>query len=241
MNRLPTLGGLLVLVLALAGCEQVDRLRHAVMPRGDLQAALEAEAPRSEISAVRAFYQARNYEPLWVDDRGLAPQGDSLLQRLCQAATEGLRPEDYNFTRLDAAHERLAGGAKDSSSAAALAALDVALSEAYLEYASDLSRGRVPLDRLGGIWKLQRSDSLDARATLDRVAEVGLEASVDSLFGAHSGYSNLRDALARYRRLYAQGGWGTVASARDRAGLIRRLRVTGELTDSTEAGLSAAV
>jgi L,D-transpeptidase YcbB len=65
---------------------------------------------------------------------------------------------------------------------------------------------------------------------------------VDSLFGAHSGYGNLRNALARYRSIYAQGGWGTVASARDRAGIARRLRATGDLgADSTDAGFGAAV
>ena len=230
------------LAFTTAGCgDALQRASGFFGGRSALQDALAAEAPTSEVAAVKSHYASADYAPLWADEKGLTPRGDSLLQRLCDASYEGLRPEDYDFTRLDAAQARLAGGARDSASAQALAQLDIALSEAFVAYATDLIGGRVPIDTLGGVWRMQR-DSVDAAPALAAVRERGLAGAVQGLYESHEGYAALRSALSDYRRIYTQGGWGTVSGARDAAGMRRRLAATGDLADTTGAGdLAAAV
>lgn len=229
---------LVALALASTGCQRISTMFGG---RTALQDALEAEAPTSQVPAVAAYYAGADYAPLWADAQGLTPRGDSLLQRLCDASFEGLRPEDYDFTRLDAAQARLDGGARDSASAQALAQLDVALSEAFVAYATDLIGGRVPLDTLGGVWRMRR-DSVDAAPVLAAVGERGLAGAVQMLYDTHEGYAALRSALSDHRRIFTRGGWGTVASPSDVAGMRRRLAASGDLADTTGAGdLAAAV
>lgn len=224
--------------LGLPACKYVDRYLPG---GGGLQAALEAEAPTSEVEAVRAFYAAGDYAPLWTSAQGVTPEADSLLDRLCNAATEGLSPNDYNFTRLEAAQRRLDTAVKDSADAASLAALDVAMSEAFVAYANDLTRGRVRLRDLGGEWHLP-SDTTDdvTGATLGEVRSKGLTGALDGLFARHQGYGDLRRALAHYRRIAAAGGWGTVSGRGDAEGLRRRLTLTGDL-DSAVTDVRAGV
>ncbi len=231
-----------LLALATAGCEDVTRrATNLFQSRSALAEALATEAPSSEVTAVRSHYSAHDFEPLWANETGITPRGDSLLQRLCDAAYEGLRAEDYDFTRLDAAQARLDGGARDSASAQALAQLDVALSEAFVAYATDLIGGRVPLDSLGGVWRMSR-DSVDAAPALAAVSERGLAGAVQMLYDQHEGYGPLRSALSEHRRVAVAGGWGTVSGARDAAGLRRRLAASGDLADTTAgADLAAAV
>ncbi len=232
---------LVFVATATTGCERTGSIGSLFGGRTALAESIATRAPNSEIPAVRAHYESADYAPLWADETGITARGDSLLQRLCDSGYEGLRPEDYDFTRLDAAQARLDGGARDSSSADALAQLDIALSEAFVAYATDLIGGRIKPADLGGIWRMQR-DSVDARPALDAVATSGLSGAVQTLYDQHKGYGPLRSALSAHRRIAVAGGWGTVSGTGDAAGMRRRLAASGDLADTTAgADLGAAV
>ena len=94
---------------------------------------------------VPQFYTRRLYWPAWSNDTGLLPQVDDLLTALGEAEAEGLRPQDYHLTRLESLRTELRQQQSQAVplSAAALADLDLLLTDALLTYGSHLLYGRM--------------------------------------------------------------------------------------------------
>jgi len=148
------------------------------------------------------FYTRRLYWPAWSNDAGLLPQVDSLLKALREAEHEGLRSQDYHLTRLDSllAELRQQQSRAAPLSAAALADLDLLLTDALLTYGSHLLYGRMT-PRTSDIL----FDTSEEKADLVGVLHRGLETNhiaeaLHSLLPYHPGYARLRQLLARYRQ-----------------------------------------
>lgn len=182
--------------------------------------------------AVRAVYQARQFEPLWP----AGPRRDRLLAVLGDAASEGLDADAYLTPVL---RDRLAAGAADE--------LDVLLTDAALRYAHDQRVGRIGPDQVDVDWQ-------HARNTFDTVAFVAKLAQSDDqlspladLAPPYMGYQRLRHALANMRKLQQAGGWPAIPAVGkdsirpgmqdDRVPFVRkRLKVTGEYTGTDLEG-----
>jgi len=151
------------------------------------------------------FYTRRLYWPAWSNDAGLLPQIDSLLKALYEAETEGLQARDYHLTRLESLRTELQQPSQAAPlSAAALADLDLLLTDALLTYGSHLLYGRY--GRAAPRISSMMFDTSQEKIDVVDVLQQGLEANrlaeaLRTLLPHHPDYARLRQALARYRQM----------------------------------------
>ncbi|WP_246561166.1 L,D-transpeptidase family protein [Geobacter grbiciae] len=157
--------------------------------------------------AVTGFYQGRAFQPAWIGADGPSHLADSLLEALHGAEAEGLKPHDYHLARIETL---LAAARQKPQRPEALADLDLLLTDAYLLYASHLLAGHVNPETLQTEWHISRTEA-DPAAILRKALESGdIKASLTSLLPADPAYGRLKEALAHYREIRAQGGWPPV-------------------------------
>jgi murein L,D-transpeptidase YcbB/YkuD len=87
---------------------------------------------KKERAAAEAFYQSRNYAPLWLDKGIENARAISAIARLKNADADGLESSDYKIPTF-------AGLAPE-----ALAEADLKLTQTVLTYARHVQAGRVP-------------------------------------------------------------------------------------------------
>ena len=122
--------------------------------------------PRQQDRAgVLAFYQTRNFAPIWIADGKPAPRAGQAKAFLKGVAAEGLDPVDY--------------ATPDFTEPAKLAADELALTHSVITFARHASMGRVAFTRVSGaVYYDQKApnpadvlgkltESTDVRATLD--------------------------------------------------------------------------
>ncbi|MEJ2084454.1 MAG: L,D-transpeptidase family protein [Acidobacteriota bacterium] len=185
--------------------------------------------------ALPAFYAQRVYRPAWVSENGPMPAADQFLAVLKSVDDDGLRSQDYHLDRISRLLETTSGS---SPSPAALAELDLLLTDACLMLGAHLVSGRVDPFDLDREWIAVRRE-IDLVAALEAALETGeVRAFLESLLPDHQGYFLLRDLGRRYRDLVAAGGWPPISegpalrlgdSGSRVAELRQRLAVTGDL------------
>jgi murein L,D-transpeptidase YcbB/YkuD len=162
-----------------------------------------------------------------------------LLEAIRSAETEGLRPADYFLSTIEPtlARVRQQTVSMAGPNPEQLVELDLLLSAALVSYGADLLFGRRQPGSQDG--EVSTYAEADLRGVLQPALDTGqLQAALHQLLPLPAGYGRLRQALAHYRRLAAQGGWpsiavGPVLRLGDRDARLRvlrqRLRITGEL------------
>jgi murein L,D-transpeptidase YcbB/YkuD len=151
-------------------------------------------ANENELVAVEAFYQKRNYAPLWLEKGAENARSKAVIARLKNADTDGLDPTDYRTPSL-------AGLASD-----ALAEAELTLTQAVLTYARHVQAGRAPhrMVRDSNIGLPQKAP--DPAEVLQTVAEAADAAkALDQFSPPHEPYQKLKAALAELRAS-ASGG-----------------------------------
>jgi murein L,D-transpeptidase YcbB/YkuD len=189
---------------------QCSKLLRARLDRMEStpSAAVCGEMLRSK-SRLASLYGPRLYWPAWSEEGLPLAQVDVLMEAVRNAEREGLSPGEFHLDVLqslvnDVRHEE---NRESASSLARLVDLDLLCTDALLTYGSQLLFGRTqPPEAL-------KEGLVDFRAT-DFVAQAERAVRtnrVDQFLGqrvpSHPGYRNLRDALARYRRISDSGGW----------------------------------
>ncbi|WP_237481047.1 L,D-transpeptidase family protein [Lichenibacterium dinghuense] len=139
-------------------------------------------------TAVRDFYAARGFAPIWVVDGHFDAPARSALARIDRAAEDGL---DLRSARVDV---------PDGGDPAALAKSELSLTEAVVEYARQASGGRVDPSRIDALVAAKPDVAPPGRvlAALRDAADPG-----EALRGfnpPHKGYLALRAKLAEVRR-----------------------------------------
>lgn len=235
--------------LGITGGETVAALPAALAPvmrdlnvrLGDSPRQLQAGSTALESTArVAEFYRRRHYRPAWLNDAGQpSTLAGQLLQVILQAETEGLRPTDYHSSEIYTALRSLQ--IAFATTPRQLANFDLLLSDAFLTYASHLLAGRLDPQHLEQDWQLQPR-SQDLGLVLENALQTrDLETSLQTLLVPYPQYAQLREALAGYRELAANGGWplietGAKLEPGDKgpriAQLRARLRASGDLLDT---------
>lgn len=189
---------------------------------------------------IGTFYQRRDYQPAWLNERGRpGPLVESLLRAIDNAVLDGLRPESYHSREL---HDLLRSlRIAYAPTVRQLADIELLLSDAFLTYAQHLLAGRLDPRQVDNDWILQpRSENL-ALVLDDALAQRDIEAALARLLSPHPDYAKLRAALAEYRQLAGDGGWPMVPSGErleqgDQSpgvlALRARLRASGDLVDT---------
>jgi murein L,D-transpeptidase YcbB/YkuD len=190
--------------------------------------------------ALPRFYEARVYQPAWIDNDGPRHRADALINAIHEADREGLRPDDYHLSSIEAlvSEIRQNPSQRESLTPRSLVDLDLLLSDAFLVYASHLLAGRINPETIDAEWHANRREAdlaivLQTALDTNRVGE-----TLKSLLPLQPGYARLRNALANYREIAARGGWPAVPGGAkiqigDRGERVRtlflRLTVTGDL------------
>lgn len=185
-------------------------------------------------SLMRRVYDGGRYAPLWVSSRGPTPNGRALIDALCAALDEGIHPAAFAAD----------SGAWDTTSAAALAATDLRLSAAALDYLTALAAGQTVPDGVTAAWR-GPAPATPADTLLAHALPLAIGSSARLLRPAGDGYAALSAAFQRYRRTAVDGDWtlpdtaGTLRpGVQDPAvlQLRRRLIRSGDLTAADSAG-----
>ena len=159
------------------------------------------------------FYSQRHFAPGWLSLAGLSGQGRNLLTVLQSAHQEGLRPEEYHVPTIAVLAEqlRIFAGQGMPEGILPMARLDILLTDAFLRYAGDVTGGRVEAAKVYPEEWRAAPRSIDLVETLQHNLEYGqaVEALRDML-PTDRDYRRLRDYLAAYRQLAAEGGWSQI-------------------------------
>src|ERR1700674_5474098 len=108
-----------------------EKLRELVTTK------LDRYMERKNRSAIEAFYAARNFAPLWIENGAAAARAKAVIARLRQADADGLDPSDYRIPDFAAA-----------ATPDALADADLKLSATALTYARHAQTGRIHFSRV---------------------------------------------------------------------------------------------
>ena len=174
---------------------------------------VSADSGRKDLwKQVRAFYERREQQPAWVN--GTVPRREmgDLIKALRAADDEGLDPDLYGTSLLEAWREEASEGfvLERGFEPVQAGRLDVWLTYLYLRYASDLASGVGDLAHADRTWRI-RPDPFDAGAHLDAALEQRRIAdSLLELRPENPQYDALRRALADHRARAAAGGWPAI-------------------------------
>jgi murein L,D-transpeptidase YcbB/YkuD len=185
------------------------------------------------------FYEGRTYRLAWSTDSGPLPQATALLDGIQTGAErEGLQAENYRLGKIRTLLQDLKQREPNQLDPQDLADLDLLLTDAFFLYGVHVSLGAPRLDALDAQWFEERQKT-DLALALQQALETNqIDDTLRSLPSQHPEYGKLREALARYRKLAAHGGWLQFPPGFDlRPGdqderipkLRVRLQVTGEL------------
>ncbi len=177
------------------------------------------------------YYYFTAAEPLWLDEAGPTARAEQLRTALQGAEQDGLSPARYRVADIE--------NQWSLTTAPERACLDLLLTAAFDRYSRDLRRGQVSPVEADPSWML-RPVAFDPVAELLAVCtDAEFSELLEALAPPHAGYRAARTALARYRRLAADGGWSPLPSGPALAPgdvhaqvpmLRARLRLEGDLT-----------
>jgi len=88
------------------------------------------------LAALRDFYEFRDFKPYWTRGDDPNRNAEDMLEMLGESWTHGLNPYSYTLETINALYEQ-------DGNMGAMHALEVLLSDAYIEYGQDLSGIRV--------------------------------------------------------------------------------------------------
>jgi murein L,D-transpeptidase YcbB/YkuD len=165
------------------------------------------------VPGIVRYYRQAEFEPAWTRPTGPTPRVDSLLALLRSADQDGLQPADYHVAVIDSLRRRLQGRLGTGPlSAAQLVDVELLCTDAFLLYGSHLLTGRVDPTAVAPSWSLHERQA-DLVQHLERVrAGTPLRRVRAALRPSRPEYVALRQALARYRSIEAQGGWSALPS-----------------------------
>lgn len=158
------------------------------------------------------FYGDRDYRLAWFKDADLVPESEKLLSTIDNASREGLDPKAYKVVDIEgmiAQYKEM--DRKDSARIDMQQRIDIALTGTYFNYASDFYRGRVdPVNVKQVQWGV-RNNKIKLHKALQTILKERESTYPYYEFEAlHKGYSDLRDALQKYREIESKGGWTKV-------------------------------
>ncbi len=210
----------MLLVILTSNFSQAQESGHAVPLTGQIHTLLGENSQPSVLNIggyglvlvdeTYGFYRQRNFTPAWLSLQGLGDEGQRLRKVLKSAHQEGLRPKEYHVETIDIFAEQLHVFYAQGSSPDPLylARLDILLTDAFFRYAGDIADGRVEAAKIySNEWR-PVSPTIDLVEVLQLSLEYGqvVEALQDML-PDDPGYRQLRNYLAAYRQVAADGGW----------------------------------
>ena len=175
------------------------------MPASPVMAAIEADtdATAGERDLLRSFYTARADAPAWTSSAGLNQDGVFALGVLRSAGDEGIDPGRYGIGELTK---------PVGTDEASVLARDLRLTTAFLRYASDMLNGRPDLRSIDRDIDLPRDNRDVAIGLANGLKTHQLYEFFRALAPAAPECAALKMALATYRKIDSEGGWGLIVT-----------------------------
>jgi L,D-transpeptidase YcbB len=183
---------------AVAAADQpaADALREFVT--GKLARMTDRKADRA---AIEAFYSARSYAPLWIQDGAANARATAAIARLNSADEDALDPADYPTPAIKAGAEP-----------AALADAELRLTLSALTYARHAQMGRVHYSRISADITYNQA-AVDPAEVLGKLAGASdVDAALESYQPQHAAYKALREKLAEIRGHRVDPNAGRIAN-----------------------------
>ena len=187
-------------------------------------------APKATSDEARLHYETNAYRGLWIDASGDDSRAQVLLEVLRQAGDHALPAAKYNTPILRAALD----GARTGDEAA-IAAAEIALTNAFLSYARDLKSGILEPRRVDRDLHVfpERPEASLLLAGLARASDA--KSYLDALAPRHPHYAGLKEELSTLVDLGVSAAWGPEAP---QGGSIR-LGQSGPRVEAIRARLAA--
>jgi murein L,D-transpeptidase YcbB/YkuD len=148
---------------------------------------------KGERQIVEAFYQKRNYMPLWIEQGKQSSRAQAVLSHIKTINADGLEPADYAFPNFTA------------TSLDGQAETELKFTATLLSYARHALNGRVHWSRVSAA--IFYKENYDATEVLNRLADASDVANaMDSLNPQQPQYQALKAKLADLRAQKADGG-----------------------------------
>ena len=152
----------------------------------------------AEWTRVDRFYRLREDAPVWTTEHGRRA-ALALIDRVAASVDDGVPGARDTATRL---YTQLSFATDDAE---ALAALDVRLTNAFIEWGRQLALGVTDADA--------SSRDIDVVGTLAAIHDAQhVHRAIEALEPRHTAYRQLREALRAYRSIAARGGWTEMPS-----------------------------
>lgn len=163
--------------------------------------------PLYNVAVMLQVYQARGFQPIWLNGRQPDSKAFALLNALGESRADAMQPEDYHLGLVSGVVASL----NENASPAALVDLELALSDMFLAFAGHSLRGRINPNTIDAEWfATPRDESL--AALLTKAAEQNNVAGLlTPLQPPQPGYQRLKQALAEHREIASRGGWSKVS------------------------------
>ena len=158
---------------------------------------------------LQAIYKDRDYQSIWVQDKD---RYIPLLERLTNADSHGLKPQDYQLEKISTLLSEWGGEE--------IAELDLLFSVAFIAYAEDMVNGRFDPEKIGDQWFIEQPTYKPLR-DLYRISNNNgdnTERQLTALEPPFKAYQALREQLAYFQALVLGGGWPTL----DGTGLLEQ-------------------
>ncbi len=157
---------------------------------------LSGQESDAAVAAVRKFYNARNYQPAWVQSGQPAPQFNTAFAFIATAEDHGLERKDYALDQLiqlfsDYMPEEIY-------------ALELKTTWSLLQFMRDLYRGRYTAIEIDPDWHIPQPDFDAVKFLLEALDSGDLQQSLDSLVTTNPNYQLLKSALFKFRDLVAR-------------------------------------
>jgi murein L,D-transpeptidase YcbB/YkuD len=175
---------------------QIDRMRSGDCVEID-------DCPISSTILLPALYEKYGYQLIWKN----ADAVSQLVAAIEASYEDGLDPQDYHLDGIRRLQASLGAG----GDSATRAELDLVLTDSLVRLGYHLQIGKVDPESLDSNWNMERTLELDPILKMSAAID---SAEVTSLVAAlrpqAAIYHDLKQALADYRRLQADGGWPAV-------------------------------
>ena len=225
--------------IALAADDKVVEIIKGKVEQITSNGGLQIEGSQiASATVIPELYAKNGYQRLWTNPQNVA----DLFNAIKTVDEDGLRSDDYHFTKLEQKQSQI--GAGTFTDPEIIADFDILLTDSLIRLGYHLVFGKIdPVDHHPH-WNL--AVKIDDDRPVDAIQEIldagNLAKEIEALRPQSNIYSRLKSALKRYRTLKANGGWAPVPEGpalkkgmTDNRVLIlrKRLKITGDLAAET--------
>lgn len=156
------------------------------------------------IQSIMHIYIENDFKPVWNKENEIA----RFLKAVENSSLEGLTPTDYHFDRLTKLQQLT------NLTLSLEAERDLLLTDAFLLYATHLLSGKVNPVTIDANWHVVRNEGDPLALFMATIKSNNYTSAIEKLAPSNSKYTDLKDALIKYRKIQEEGGWKSIPAGK---------------------------